>query len=110
MAKIIVLGAGLVGGVMAKDLAKVHEVTSVDYSEEALSPLSALGIHTIHADLSDANTIQRLISDYDLVVGAVPGFMGYKMLETVIKSQKNIIDISFFPEDPFGLDELAKEM
>ena len=110
MAKIIVLGAGLVGGIMAKDLAKAHEVTSVDYSEEALSPLSALGIHTIHADLADASTIQRLISDYDLVVGAVPGFMGYKMLETVIKSQKNIIDISFFPEDPFGLDELAKEM
>ena len=59
MAKIIVLGAGLVGGVMAKDLAKVHEVTSVDYSEEALSPLSALGIHTIHADLS----MQTLFND-----------------------------------------------
>ena len=28
MAKIIVLGAGLVGGVMAKDLAKNHQVAS----------------------------------------------------------------------------------
>jgi saccharopine dehydrogenase-like NADP-dependent oxidoreductase len=51
-----------------------------------------------------------LISDYDLVIGAVPGFMGYKTLETVIKAGKNIVDISFFPEDPFDLDELAKEM
>jgi lysine 6-dehydrogenase len=110
MAKIIVLGAGLVGGVMAKDLAKNHEVASVDFNEDALRPLSELGIHTIHADLSNSSTIERLISDYDLVIGAVPGFMGYKTLETVIKAGKNIVDISFFPEDPFDLDELAKEM
>jgi saccharopine dehydrogenase-like NADP-dependent oxidoreductase len=110
MAKIIVLGAGLVGGVMAKDLAKDHEVASVDFNEDALSTLSKLGIHTIHADLSNSATIERLINDYDLVVGAVPGFMGYKMLETVIKAGKNCVDISFFPEDPFGLDDLAKEM
>jgi len=110
MAKIIVLGAGLVGGVMAKDLAKNHEVASVDFNEDTLRPLSELGIHTIHADLSNSSTIERLISDYDLVIGAVPGFMGYKTLETVIKAGKNIVDISFFPEDPFDLDELAKEM
>ena len=110
MKKIIVLGAGLVGGVMAKDLLKYYEVTSVDLNEEALKHLSKLGIHTIHADLSSSQTINRLISDYDLVVGAVPGFMGFKTLETVIKAGKNIVDISFFPEDPFELDELAKEM
>ena len=110
MAKIIVLGAGLVGNVMAKDLAKNHEVASVDFNEGALAPLSKLGIHTIHADLSNSSTIERLINDYDLVIGAVPGFMGYKTLETVIKAGKNCVDISFFPEDPFGLDQLAKEM
>ena len=110
MAKIIVLGAGLVGGVMAKDLAKNHQVASVDLKEDALLPLSKLGIHTMHADLSDSSTIERLIKDYDLVVGAVPGFMGYQTLETIIKAGKNCVDISFFPEDPFGLDELAKEM
>ena len=32
MAKIVVLGAGLVGNVMTKDLAKQHTVTSVDIS------------------------------------------------------------------------------
>ena len=110
MAKIIVLGAGLVGNVMAKDLAKNHEVASVDFNESALAPLSELGIHTIHADLSNSSTIERLINDYDLVIGAVPGFMGYKTLETVIKAGKNCVDISIFPEDPFGLDQLAKDM
>ena len=35
----------------------------------------------------------------DLVVGAVPGFMGYRMVEDVIKSGKDIVDISYFPEE-----------
>ena len=34
--KIIVLGAGLVGHVMAKDLAKDFDVTAADINEDAL--------------------------------------------------------------------------
>ena len=109
MAKIIVLGAGLVGNVMAKDLAKQHAVSCVDISEQALAPLKAHNIQTTRADLTDQNTLNNIIQDFDLVIGAVPGFMGYQMLKTVIEAEKNIVDISFFPEDPFGLDALAKE-
>ena len=107
MANIVVLGAGLVGGVMVKDLAKQHDVTSVDISQKNLDQLG--GINTICADISDTKTLQKIISDFDLVVGAVPGFMGYKMMKDVIEAVKNIVDISFYPEDPFGLDEIAKE-
>jgi lysine 6-dehydrogenase len=107
MANIIVLGAGLVGGVMAKDLAKNHNVTSVDISQKNLDNLE--GINTVCADISNTATLHKLIKEFDLVVGAVPGFMGYKMMKDVIEAGKNIIDISFYPEDPFGLDELAKE-
>jgi len=107
MANIVVLGAGLVGGVMAKDLAKQHDVTSVDISQKNLDQLR--GINTICADISDTKTLQKIVSDFDLVVGAIPGFMGYKMMKDVIEAVKNIVDISFYPEDPFGLDEIAKE-
>jgi len=107
MANIIVLGAGLVGGVMAKDLARQHNVTSVDISQKNLDKLE--GINTICADVANTVTLQNLIKDFDLVVGAVPGFMGYKMMKDVIEGGKNIVDISFYPEDPFGLDQLAKE-
>ncbi len=107
MANIVVLGAGLVGGVVAKDLAKQHDVTSVDISQKNLDQLG--GINTICADISDTKTLQKIISDFDLVVGAVPGFMGYKMMKDVIEAVKNIVDISFYPENPFGLDEIAKE-
>ena len=107
MARIVVLGAGLVGSVMAEDLSLQHEVTSVDISQNNLDKLS--GIKTIIADVSNTNTLQNIIKDFDLVIGAVPGYMGYKMMKDVIEAGKNIVDISFYPEDPFSLDELAKE-
>ena len=41
MKKIIVLGSGLVGSVMANDLAKNYEVTSVDISSQNLDKLKS---------------------------------------------------------------------
>ena len=107
MANIIVLGAGLVGGIMAKDLAQDHDVTCVDISQKNLNKLS--NINTIYSDIQNTEKLQDLIKNFDLVVGAVPGYMGYKMMKDVIKAGKNIVDISFYPEDPFGLDKIAKE-
>ena len=108
MNKIIVLGAGLVGKAMALDLAKSFDVTSVDMSDEALSNLQVRGIKTIKSDLSDINNLALLLAPYDLVIGAVPGFMGLQTALTVAEVGKNMVDISFFPEDPFQLDDLAK--
>jgi saccharopine dehydrogenase-like NADP-dependent oxidoreductase len=35
--------------------------------------------------------------------------MGFQTVKTVIEAGKNMVDISFFPEDPFLLDELARK-
>lgn len=109
MAKITVLGAGMVGRAIAIDLSKKHTVTSVDVSEDNLAFLKTHRINTLQEDLSVPNRIKEVTEDADLVIGAVPGFMGYEMIKAVIKSGKNIVDISFFPEDPLILDEMAKE-
>lgn len=109
MKKIVVLGAGLVGKAMAIDLSKNFDVTSVDINELALSELSSLGIKTQKADLSNTTILSALVQPFDLVVGAVPGFMGFESCKTVIGAGKNMVDISFFPEDPFLLDELARK-
>ena len=106
--KIVILGAGMVGRTMALDLAKDYAVTSVDRDVDALHKLQGSNIETIQADLSDKSRVQELISDADLVVGSVPGFMGHETLKWVIEAGKHTVDISFFPEDPFDLDELAK--
>ncbi len=108
--KIVVLGAGMVGRAMAIDLSQDHEVISVDQDIVALNILAKRpNLNTVLADLDDPKAIQKHIEQADIVVGAVPGFMGYQTLKTVIEAGKDIVDISFFPEDPFDLDSLAKK-
>lgn len=109
MKKVIILGAGLVGQAMAIDLCHDYEVTSADWDPARLKQLSSQHpIRTIEADLSKPQTIRDIVVDYDLVIGALPGFLGFQALSSVIASGKNIVDISFFDEDPFELHELAK--
>jgi len=106
--KIIVLGAGLVGRAMALDLAKEFDVTSADARAEALTSFEGTAVKTVQLDFTDKAALSKAIQPFDLVVGAVPGFMGFETAKTVIEAGKNMADISFFPEDPFLLDELAK--
>ncbi len=110
--KIIVLGGGLVGGPMALDLAadEQFEVTVADRDEQVLADLEAKAdIIPVVADLSVPSAVTALVADYDFVVDAVPGFMGFQTLKAIIEAGRNVIDIAFFPEDPFELDALAKE-
>lgn len=109
MQKVIVLGAGLVGKAMAIDLARTFDVTSADRSDTALAQVANHGIKTIRIDFADVAALRRAVESFDLVVGAVPGFMGFEVARTVIDAGKNLVDISFFPEDSFELDALARE-
>lgn len=108
--QILVLGTGLVGSAIAIDLSKKHSVTSADLDLESFKKLDKYpDIKTIQVDLSDIEKLKHLLGNFDLIIGAVPGFMGYQTMKAVIESGKNMVDISFMPEDFTKLDELAKK-
>jgi lysine 6-dehydrogenase len=107
---VVVLGAGIVGSAMAVDLSKKYQVRVADINPQALQRLeNMVAVSTVQADLSDPDVVKSVINDCDLVIGAVPGYMGYATLRSIIEAGKDVVDISFFAEDPFTLDELAKE-
>jgi len=110
--KIIVLGVGRVGKAIVADLAgdPLFEVTAADISPAPGKALPAdLPVRFLSADLSDPRQVKSLVADYDLVIDALPSCLGYQTCLAVIESGKSLIDIAFFPEDPWELDGLAKE-
>ncbi len=110
MKKITVLGAGMVGSAIAKDLGRQYSVTAADNSRERLEHLkSQAAIQILTADLSKPEEVRTAASGADLVIGALPGFMGFETLKTVIEAGNNVVDISFFGEDPFLLDASARK-
>jgi len=109
--KAVQLGCGLVGSVIATDLAADYDVTVVDLSEKALDALKAKvpSVKTVVGSCIDKDILAPLLGDADIVTAGVPGRFGYKMMETVIGLGKSLSDISFMAEDFELLDGLAKE-
>ncbi len=111
MKNIIVLGAGMVGSTIAIDLSNKHKITLTDFNQEALikaeQKCNKITIQLL--DVTDKNTLQETIKKFDLVVCAVPGFLGFETLKSIIEAEMNVIDISFFSENSLELDALAKE-
>ena len=111
MKNIIVLGAGMVGSAMAIDLAKRHKVTLTDVNLLTLEKVKQKhkNINFLLLDVTNREALKSMIKDFDLVICAVPGFLGFETLKAIIEVEKNVIDISFFPENSLELDALAKE-
>jgi saccharopine dehydrogenase-like NADP-dependent oxidoreductase len=110
MKKVVVLGSGMIGSVIARDLSANYNVTVVDKDSHRLNILrESSSVKTIISDLNSEIKVQEIIIDYDLAICALPGSLGFKALKSVISEGKNVVDISFASEDPFQLDSLAVE-
>ncbi len=110
--RVAVLGAGRVGSLIAMDLASdpALAVRSFDADPANLEKLAAASpVETRGADLADPAAIRAAVEDADLAVGALPGRLGLAALTAVLEAGKDVVDISFMPEDPRTLDETARE-
>jgi saccharopine dehydrogenase-like NADP-dependent oxidoreductase len=110
--KIVVLGCGRVGQAMVKDLASESDwaITAVDVVDSPFGGFADLpNVEPRLADLGRPEAIREVVAGHDIAVGAVPGPMGAATLGAVIEAGVDIVDISFFEEDPFHLHERALE-
>jgi lysine 6-dehydrogenase len=103
MARIIVLGGGQQGRVIAGDLARRHQVTVAD-----VRALDIPNVTCVQADLSDAGTLVAQIAAHELAVGALPGGLGYAAAKAAIEAKRNYVDVAFFAEDAGTLDKDAR--
>lgn len=107
MKTIAVLGSGMVGRVIALDLAPEFRVLAVDVDQANLAKLGGTGIEPVRADLTSPRALRKIVDGCDLVVGAVPGSLGFATLREVIAAGRDVVDISFFPEDALTLEDEA---
>ena len=86
MKNIYQIGAGMVGSAMAIDLSKNHNLFLADYDLNALKTIQSKNsnIQISQLDVTDSESLSEWIAPADIVLLAVPGFLGYKALETII--------------------------
>ncbi len=113
MTNALILGAGMVGSVMAADLAADPDfsVTIADISQDNLSRAATRcggRVSTLHADLSDPEVVGNAAAKFDIVLGALSSRIGFAALKAVIGAGRNYCDISFMAEDFLELSALAR--
>lgn len=109
--KVIVLGCGMVGATIARDLAADGglNVSVADVNPQNLARVAAVcSCQGVEADLSQSAEVARLAREHDVAVGALPSHLGLAALKAVIEAGKPCTDISFMAEDAMELDALAK--
>ena len=101
----------MVGSAMALDLAVQHQVKVMDLSADSLEKITSRNpdIETGILDVTNREELQNAGKGFDLILTAVPGFLGFQTLKDLIPLGTDIVDISFFPENSLELDDLAKE-
>lgn len=109
--KVLVVGCGKVGSEIVRDLSRAKEVDSViatDVSRESLARVKKWPkVETVRTDLKQRKTLISLMNTADLVCGALPGRVGFELLQEVVRQQRDIVDISYTPKDPFALHSSA---
>ncbi|HXY40210.1 MAG TPA: saccharopine dehydrogenase C-terminal domain-containing protein [Vicinamibacteria bacterium] len=109
--KVVVLGAGMVGSAIARDLAADSglRVDVADVRPEALERAAAraTSLGTVRADLGNPEAVRRMVGGYDLVVGALPSVIGFQAVRAAVEAGRDCVDISFMPESALELSALA---
>jgi len=112
--RIIVLGCGKIGSVIARDFAESvdgAEVVVADKSER-MAEAAASRIREAEwtsVDATDYAGLVESVRGFDLVIGALPGDYGYQALRAAVEAGVDMLDVSFTPENPLELDEAARE-
>jgi len=106
--RVLVLGAGRVGSVVAEELSRDYDVAVADSSLGKLSRFESRARITL-IDARDAAKLADLIKGFDVVVDALPGSLGYGVLKLCTKLRRNLVDVSFMPEDPLPLSKEVEE-
>jgi len=112
--KIITLGCGNIGSVAARDLAESvpsAEIVVSDMNhqraEETAKKIGRNNVSHMQVDASNHSELVDTLKGFELVVGALPGFMGFRTCKASIAAKVNMVDISFMPEDVLALNKDA---
>ena len=105
----LVVGLGNVGLRVLWDLySRGHEVLGVDSRFDAVDRARRLGLP---AELGDYRAVGKIARSRGLKVDAVltslPGSIGFEAVSSILKMGFNVVDVSFYREDPWSLAEVA---
>jgi saccharopine dehydrogenase-like NADP-dependent oxidoreductase len=112
--KVLILGCGNIGSVAAEDLAKSIssiQVVVADKNEtrakEVAERIGKGNVSWIQLDVTNHSKLANAVKDFNLVMGFLPGKLGYCLTKACIDAGKDLVDVSYMSENPLALTDNA---
>lgn len=108
MGDVLFLGLGRVGFktlLLFREFVKNSYIYALDVNpalSETVKQLDGVEFHVY-----DDSIVEELTPKVDLAVTALPSAVAFRTLKRVISKCVDVVDVSFFPEDPYDLEELV---
>jgi saccharopine dehydrogenase-like NADP-dependent oxidoreductase len=112
MVRILTIGFGYIGSVLAKHLSNKIPSAEIVISDEKKKidlPINMKNLSYLQLDLIDYDKIVKTAKNFDIIIGLAPGRFGYKTIIASIEASVDMVDLSYMPEDPLLLNERALE-
>jgi saccharopine dehydrogenase-like NADP-dependent oxidoreductase len=114
--RVLVFGCGNIGSVAAKDVAinlASADVVVADIDENrarrVAENIGTDNVSHIQLDATDYQSLLTTVKDFAIVLGFLPGGLGYRLATACVKARKNMVDVSYMAENPLKLSEEAEE-
>jgi saccharopine dehydrogenase-like NADP-dependent oxidoreductase len=112
--KVISVGCGNIGSVAAEDLAKSVSSTEVLIADRdearaknVAERINRSNVSWIQLEATNHGRLIHALKDYDLVMGFLPGKLGYRLAEACLEVGRNLVDVSYMHENPLTLNRKA---
>ncbi len=112
--KTLVLGCGNIGSVAAEDLAKSTPSTEIVVADnerkrakEVAEKIDTSNVSWVQLNVTDDDELIKTLRDFDIVMGFLPGKLGYRLAEACIETSKDLVDVSYMAENPLTLNGKA---
>jgi len=114
--KVLAIGCGHIGSVAAEDVARSMSTVEVfiadkdeNRAKEVAERIDMDNVSYIKLDASNHTELVDTLREFDLAMGFLPGNLGYSLVNACIVAGKNLVDVSYMPENPLMLDSKSKE-
>lgn len=111
--KTLIVGCGNIGSVAAENLSESMNSLEVVVADrdgaKAKNVSEKIGrgnVSWIKLDVTNHEALATL-KQYDLVMGFLPGKLGYRLAEACIRAKRSLVDVSYMPESPLKLNDSA---
>lgn len=112
--KVLVVGSGHIGSIAVEDFARNMSSVKVFIADknvarakEVAERIGMDNVSWIQLDASNHSEMVSTLGNFDLIMGFLPGSLGYQLIEACTEAGRDLVDVSYMPENPLRLNEKA---